>query len=282
MPTSSARPPDLRAFAELLRIEEGARVDLARIDPDATAGFDGDRDAARDELEALRAELFDFQARLWAERQRALLIVLQALDGGGKDGVIRNVFTAFNPQGTRVTGFGVPTDEELGHDFLWRVHANTPGKGRIGIFNRSHYEDVLVVRVAGLAPESVWSGRYELINDFERNLAAAGATIVKFMLHIGRDEQRKRFQQRLDNPDKRWKFKLDDLEARARWDDYMDAYADAVSRCSTDNAPWFVIPANHKWYRDLAVARIVTDAARRLDPRYPEPEEDLSGVVIPD
>ena len=282
MPTSSARPPDLRAFAELLRIEEGARVDLARIDPDATAGFDGDRDAARDELEALRAELFDFQGRLWAERQRALLVVLQALDGGGKDGVIRNVFTAFNPQGTRVTGFGVPTDEELGHDFLWRVHANTPGKGRIGIFNRSHYEDVLVVRVAGLAPESVWSGRYELINDFERNLAAAGATIVKFMLHIGRDEQRKRFQQRLDNPDKRWKFKLDDLEARARWDDYMDAYADAVSRCSTDNAPWFVIPANHKWYRDLAVARIVTDAARRLDPRYPEPEEDLSGVVIPD
>jgi PPK2 family polyphosphate:nucleotide phosphotransferase len=282
MPTSSARPPDLRVFAELLRVEQGARVDLARIDPDATAGFDGDRDAARAELEALRVELFDFQARLWAERRRALLIVLQALDGGGKDGVIRNVFTAFNPQGTRVTGFGVPTDEELGHDFLWRVHANTPGKGRIGIFNRSHYEDVLVVRVAGLAPKSVWSGRFELINDFERNLAAAGTTILKFMLHLSRDEQRKRFQQRLDDPDKRWKFKLADLEARAHWNDYLDAYADAVSRCSTDHAPWFVIPANHKWYRDLAVARIVTDAARRLDPRYPEPEEDLSGVVIPD
>jgi PPK2 family polyphosphate:nucleotide phosphotransferase len=269
-------------FAELLRIQPGGRVDLAGIDAGETPGFDGDRDAARAELAELRAELFDFQERLWAERKRALLIVIQALDGGGKDGVIRNVFTAFNPQGTRVTGFGVPTEEELAHDFLWRIHPHAPGKGRVGIFNRSHYEDVLVVRVAGLAPESVWSGRYELINDFERNLAAANTTILKFMLHISRDEQRERFQKRLDNPDKRWKFRLADLDARARWDDYLDAYADAITRCSTEEAPWFVVPANHKWYRDLAVARVVTDAARRMDPRYPEPEEDLSGVVIPD
>jgi len=272
----------LSAFADLLRVEPSRGIDLRSIDPDRTPGFDGDREAARAELAALHAELFDFQARLWAERKRALLIVLQALDGGGKDGVIRNVFTAFNPQGTRVTGFGVPTEEELGHDFLWRIHQHAPGKGRIGIFNRSHYEDVLVVRVAGLAPESVWSGRYELINDFEGNLTAAGTTILKFMLHISRDEQRKRFQKRLEDPEKRWKFRLADLEARAHWDDYMDAYTDALTRCSTEQAPWFVVPADHKWYRDLAVARIVTDAAQRLDPQYPAPKEDLSGVVIPE
>jgi len=269
------------AFADLLRVGPDSKVDLRSIDPDGTPGFDGDRDAARADLEGLHEELFDFQERLWAERKRALLIVLQSLDGGGKDGVIRNVFTAFNPQGTRVTGFGVPTEEELAHDFLWRIHPNAPGKGRIGIFNRSHYEDVLVVRVAGLAPESVWSGRYELINDFERNLATAGTTILKFMLHISRDEQRQRFQKRLDNPDKRWKFRLADLQARAHWNDYMEAYRDALTRCSTEHAPWFVIPADHKWYRDLAVARIVAEAARRMDPQYPEPEEDLSGVVIP-
>jgi PPK2 family polyphosphate:nucleotide phosphotransferase len=281
MPLPSA-PADLGPFAELLRVKPGGPVDLAQIDPAATPGLGGDRDAAAAEQQDLRTELSEFQERLWAERKRALLIVLQALDGGGKDGVIRKVFTAFNPQGTRVTGFGVPTEEELAHDFLWRIHPHAPAKGRVGIFNRSHYEDVLVVRVAGLAPESVWSGRYELINDFERTLATAGTTILKFMLHISRDEQRERFQKRLDNPDKRWKFSLGDLEVRARWDDYMDAYGDALTRCSTVHAPWFVIPANHKWYRDLAVARIVTDAARRMDPRFPVPEEDLSGVVVPD
>lgn len=281
MPTKRT-PSDLGAFSDLFRVKPGGRVDLPRIDPAGTPGFDGDRDVARAELKELHAELFDFQDRLWAERKRALLIVLQALDGGGKDGVIRNVFTAFNPQGTRVTGFGVPTQEELDHDFLWRVHPNTPGKGRIGIFNRSHYEDVLVVRVAGLAAESVWSERYDLINAFELNLVQADTTILKFMLHISRDEQRRRFQKRLENPEKRWKFKLADLDARAHWDDYMDAYADALSRCSTKHAPWFVIPADHKWYRDLAVARIATDAARRMDPQYPEPEEDLASVVIPD
>jgi PPK2 family polyphosphate:nucleotide phosphotransferase len=275
-------PNDLGAFADLLRVKPGGKLDLASIDPDGTPGFEGDRDAAAAELAELHNDLFEFQERLWSERRHALLIVLQALDGGGKDGVIRNVFTAFNPQGTRATAFGVPTDEELAHDFLWRIHPQVPGKGRIGIFNRSHYEDVLVVRVAGLASESVWSRRYELINDFEQLLDASGTTIVKFMLHISRDEQRQRFQKRLDNPEKRWKFRLADLDTRAHWDDYMDAYADALSRCSTHHAPWFVIPANHKWYRDLAVARIVTDAAQRIAPQYPEPEKDLSGVVIPD
>jgi PPK2 family polyphosphate:nucleotide phosphotransferase len=271
---------DLSAFAAELRVEPGTTVGLEAIDPSGTPGFDGKRDDADEELDTLRDELTDFQERLWAEKGQALLIVLQAMDGGGKDGTIRKVFTAFNPQGTRVTGFGVPTDEELAHDFLWRIHPHAPGKGRIGIFNRSHYEDVLVVRVNQLAPESVWSGRYELINAFEQSLAAAGTTILKFMLHIGRDEQRERFEARLAEPGKRWKFRLADLDARARWADYMAAYADALSRCSTASAPWFVIPADHKWYRDLAVARIVADAARRMDPQFPEPEEDLSGVVI--
>lgn len=273
---------DLSSFAALLRVVPGSKVDLHAIDPGTTPGFDGDRQAADEEVGALREELTDFQERLWAERRQALLIVLQALDGGGKDGTVRKVFTAFNPQGTRVTGFGVPTEEELAHDFLWRIHPNAPAKGRIGIFNRSHYEDVLAVRVNELAPKSVWGHRYGLINDFEKSLSAEGTTILKFMLHISRDEQRKRFQKRLDNAAKRWKFRLADLDARARWDDYQQAYADALARCSTRSAPWFVIPANHKWYRDVAVARIVADAARQMDPQYPEPSEDLSGVVISD
>jgi PPK2 family polyphosphate:nucleotide phosphotransferase len=279
---TAGSPRDLSALIAPLRVEPGSTVDLEAIDPRGTPGFDGDRDAAEAEVKALRGELTDFQERLWAEKKHSLLIVLQAMDGGGKDGTIRKVFTAFNPQGTRVVGFGVPTDEELAHDFLWRVHPHAPGKGRIGIFNRSHYEDVLVVRVNELAPESVWGKRYEAINGFEQSLAAAGTTILKFMLHISRDEQRERFEKRLADPAKRWKFRLADLDARARWGAYLSAYADALSRCSTAHAPWFVIPADRKWYRDLAVARVVTDAARRMNPHFPEPEEDLTGVSVPD
>lgn len=275
-------PAALSAFAESLRVRPGGPVDLAAIDPGATPGFKGDREAAEAELRTLRGALSGFQDRLWAERRRSLLIVLQALDAGGKDGVIRTVFSAFNPQGTQVTSFGVPSDNELAHDFLWRVHAEVPGRGRIGIFNRSHYEDVLVVRVAELAPKSVWRARYTLIADFEQLLAAEGTTILKFMFHISRDEQRERFQERLDDPAKRWKFRLGDLETRKRWDGYMAAYEEALSRTSTTQAPWFVIPANRNWYRDLAVARIVADAAGRMNPSFPEPREDLSGVAIPD
>ena len=280
MPAGS--PTDLAPVIAPLRVEPGSAVDLGAIDPGATPEFEGDKETSEVELDALRDELTDFQERLWAEKKQSLLIVLQAMDGGGKDGTIRKVFTAFNPQGTRVTGFGVPTEEELAHDFLWRIHPNAPGKGRIGIFNRSHYEDVLVVRVNELAPKSVWSRRYELINGFEQSLAEAGTTILKLMLHISRDEQRERFEKRLDDPARRWKFRLADLDARAKWSDYMAAYAEALSRCSTPHAPWFVIPADRKWYRDLAVARIVTDAARRMNPQYPEPEEDLSAVVVTD
>ena len=272
---------DHGTFSDLLRVRPDAAPDLSSIDPSSTPGFDGDRQSAHDELGDLRKELFEFQSRLWAERKHALLIVLQALDGGGKDGTIRKVFSAFNLQGTRVTGFGVPTEEELAHDFLWRIHPNVPGKGRVSIFNRSHYEDVLVVRVANLAPKSVWSRRFDQINAFEHTLAASGTTILKFMLHISRDEQRKRLQKRIDNPERQWKFSMGDLDVRAAWDDYMAAYADALGRCSTEEAPWFVIPADRKWYRNLAVARIVAEAGRQLDPQYPKPEEDLSGVVVP-
>ena len=269
-------------FTDLLRVAPGSTPDLAGTDAAATPGFEGDKDAARARLKELKDELAEFQERLWAEQGQSLLIVLQALDAGGKDGLIRKVVTAFKPQGTRVTGFGVPTEEELRHDFLWRVHSATPGKGRIGVFNRSHYEDVLVVRVLNLVPEKVWQERYDQINEFESILAANGTRIVKFYLHVSRDEQRERFQKRLDNPEKHWKWSSGDLETRARWDDFRAAYTDALARCSTDHAPWFVIPADRKWYRDLAVAEILAETARDMDPQWPEADEDLSGIVIPE
>ena len=269
-------------FSDLLRVTPGSTPELAAIDASATPGFEGDKDAARARLKELKQELAGFQEKLWAEQGQSLLIVLQALDAGGKDGLIRKVITAFNPQGTRVTGFGVPTEEELRHDYLWRIHAATPGKGRIGVFNRSHYEDVLVVRVLELVPESVWQERYDQINAFESILAANRTRIVKLYLHISRDEQRERFQKRLDNPEKHWKWSSGDLETRARWDDFQAAYTDALARCSTDHAPWFVVPADRKWYRDLAVAEIVAETARDMDPQWPEAEEDLSGIVIPE
>lgn len=270
------------SFSDLLRVAPGSTPDLEAIDPDGTPGFEGDKAAGRDRLEELRAELSDFQERLWAEAKQSLLIVLQALDAGGKDGVIRNVMTAFNPQGTRVAAFGVPTEDELRHDYLWRVHAQTPGRGRIGVFNRSHYEDVLVVRVNELAPETVWRERYDQINAFEAHLAANSTTIVKLFLHISRDEQRQRLQKRLDNPEKHWKWSSGDLETRAKWADYRAAYTDALARCSTAEAPWFVIPGDTKWYRDLAVAEVLAETARAMDPQWPEPEEDVSKIVIPE
>ena len=280
-PKQPKERPDLDAFAAHLRAAPGKRPNLTKIAPEGTPGFEGDKKAARRELRKLRSELFDFQTKLWAERKHSMLIVLQAMDAGGKDGTIRKVFAAFDPQGTQVTGFGVPTEEELAHDFLWRIHEHAPRDGRIGIFNRSHYEDVLVVRVAELAPEEVWRPRYQAISEWERGLVQEGTTVLKFMLHISRDEQRRRFQRRIDRPSKRWKFSEGDLGVRKHWDDYMDAYADAIEKTSTDDAPWFVIPADHKWYRDLAVARIVTAAARRMKPRYPRRPE-LDGFQIPD
>jgi PPK2 family polyphosphate:nucleotide phosphotransferase len=270
------------SVADELRVAPGSTLDLASIDPRSTPGWDRDQAAAISRVRELKSTLAEFQQRLWAEATRSLLIVIQALDAGGKDGLIRKVLTAFNPQGTRVTGFGVPSDEELRHDYLWRIHANTPGRGRIGIFNRSHYEDVLVVRVNELVPKAVWERRYDQINAFERHLAENDTRFLKFFLYISRDEQRRRFQKRLDDPAKHWKWSSGDLEARRRWDDYLAAYTDALSRCSTDVAPWFVVPADRKWYRNLAVAEILAETAAEMAPAWPPAEEDLSGVVIPE
>ena len=200
-----------------------------------------------------------------------MLVVLQGMDASGKDGTVKHVFSGVNPQGTRVAAFKEPTREELGHDFLWRVHRQTPIAGEIGIFNRSHYEDVLVARVHRLVPEKVWRTRYDTINDFERLLAHGGMTVVKIFLHISFDEQGRRLHERLERPDKRWKLQTSDFADRERWDDYQAAYTDALERTSTETSPWYVIPANRKWYRNWAVSHVLLRTLRTMDPRYPEP-----------
>jgi PPK2 family polyphosphate:nucleotide phosphotransferase len=266
-------PGNGKNLRDALIVEPGSKVRLDRIDPGATHGFD--KASAEELIRADLDRLHDLQERLWAEGRHKVLIVLQGIDTAGKGGTIEHVMGAFNPQGCHVKGFKVPTPEEAAHDYLWRVHPHAPRSGEISIFDRSHYEQVLVVRVMGLEPKERWERHYDEINWFEGLLADAGTTILKFFLYIDRDEQRERFQARLDDPDKRWKFRLGDLETRARWDDFIDAYEAALSRCSTDRAPWFVVPSNHKWFRNLAVARIVADALDRLDPRFPEPSEPI-------
>jgi PPK2 family polyphosphate:nucleotide phosphotransferase len=256
------------------------KVRLKNYDP-AFKG-DYDKDSAREEERELETRLANLQERLYAEGQQALLIVLQAMDAGGKDSTIKHVFDRVNPQGVRVTSFKVPTAEELARDFLWRVHQHVPPQGYIGIFNRSHYEDVLVVRVNGLVPREVWQARYAHINHFERLLADSGTRILKFFLHISKDEQKERFQERLDNPEKHWKFSKGDLPVRAQWDDYMQAYEDALTHCNTDYAPWHIVPANRKWYRNLVITQTIVAALEAMNPQFPEPEAGLDSVVIPD
>jgi PPK2 family polyphosphate:nucleotide phosphotransferase len=263
------------------RVEPGKRVSLAEIDPDQSEHYRKKKDVAK-ELEAQRRRIRDLQERLYAENERGLLIVLQAMDTGGKDGTIKHVFEGVNPQGCRVSSFKAPSAEEANHDFLWRYHKSVPAKGRIGIFNRSHYEDVLIVRVKGLVPEKVWRPRYEIINDFERTLTAGGITVLKFFLHISKDEQRKRLQARLDDPDKRWKFSSSDIKERAFWDAYQAAFEDALNHCSTAHAPWYVVPANKKWYRNLVVARTIADTLEAMYPQYPPAEKGLEKITIPD
>jgi PPK2 family polyphosphate:nucleotide phosphotransferase len=270
-----AHRTDLR---DALRVKPGATVRLARLDPSATHGWD--KASAKPERDRQLARLADLQDRLWAESKRSVLVVLQGIDAAGKDGTINKVMEAFNPQGCRVTAFKVPSAEELDHDFLWRIHKATPRQGEIGIFNRSHYEDVLVVRVHQLVPRSVWSKRYAQINDFEAMLAANGTTIVKFFLSIDRAEQRDRFQARYDDPTKRWKFAMGDLEERAHWDDYQAAFDAALSKTSTETAPWYVIPANRKWFRNLAVATILADTMAALKPSYPPVADDVPADLV--
>ena len=267
------------SIADRLRVEPGTKLRLADINPDATPGA-RNKERADPALARNLEKLFDLQYLMYAENRRSLLIVLQAMDAAGKDGVIRHVMTGLNPQGCAVTPFKAPSQEELDHHFLWRIERVVPARGDIGIFNRSHYEDVLVVRVRSLVPESVWSKRYEQINAFEKILTDNGTVIIKFFLHISKEEQKRRFEERLADPSKHWKLALGDFEERKRWDAYMRAYETALSRCSTAAAPWYVIPSNRKWYRNLAVSQTIVETLEGLRMKFPKPAFDVSKIRI--
>jgi len=261
------------------RLKPGKKVKLAEI---STRGkdFHKDREAADAEFEELKKELIKLQERLYAESKQKLLVVFQAMDTGGKDSTIRSVFSGLNPQGVQVTSFKEPTKEELAHDFLWRIHKAVPASGYIGIFNRSHYEDVIVVRVANIFPESVWRPRYELINQFERLLFSSGMRVLKFYLHISEEEQKKRLEERREDPRKNWKFSAEDLAKRKEWKEYMEVYEDAFAHCTTDEAPWYVIPADQKWYRNLAIARVVVATLKEMDSQWPKLPESTKNAAV--
>ncbi len=261
------------------QITPGQLVHLKDI-PTGAEDFCNDSKQAEKRFEKRRDELIHWQQILWSEGKQKLLVVLQAIDGGGKDSTIRKVFMGVNPQGVKVVSFKAPSTEERSHDFLWRVHNAVPPAGMIGVFNRSHYEDVLVVRVEKLAPEDVWRPRYQQINDFERMLSETGTRILKFFLHISKDEQRNRFQDRLDDPEKHYKFSLDDLKKRKQWDVYRAAFEEALTRCSTPWAPWYVIPADQKWYRNLAISEIIVNTLEDMNPQFPTIDYDPASVKI--
>ena len=264
-------------YCSKFMVKPGSALKLSKIDPGHTGGFKS-KDEALKILAGNQQKLEDLQYKLYAEGKQSLLIVLQALDAGGKDGTINHVLAPMNHQGCRVAGFKAPTPEELSHDFLWRIHRETPKKGEVVIFNRSHYEDVLVGRVHNLTPRAVWSKRYEFINDFEKLLVANNTRIIKFFLYISKDEQLRRFASRLDETDKHWKISEGDYKERQFWDDYIKAFEDAVSKCSTAQAPWFVIPANHKWFRNLAVSQIVVETLESMKMKTPEASVDISEI----
>ncbi len=262
-----------------ITIKPGAKVDLADIDPRRIDG-DWDKDSAYEQIERNTEQSRELAYRLYAENRRSVLIVLQGMDTAGKDGTIRVVLTGINPQSCQIVAFKQPSTEERDHDFLWRIHKAVPRRGNIGIFNRSHYEDVLVVRVHNLVPKSEWKTRYRRINEFEELLVEGRMTLVKCFLHISKEEQRERLQARLDNPDKRWKFSKADLEERKLWDDYQDAYRVAVESCNTKHAPWYIIPSDRKWYRNLVVSQLLLDTLKQMDPQIPDAEEGLEGIVV--
>jgi PPK2 family polyphosphate:nucleotide phosphotransferase len=261
-------------------VKPETKVELSKWDPGDIGDFKGGKQEGIAKNKKLNGRLEMLQELLFAEHKHKVLVILQAIDTGGKDGVIRRVFDRVNPAGVRVTSFKAPTAEELDHDNLWRVHKEVPAKGELVIFNRSHYEDVLVVRVHNYVPPEVWKKRFDQINEFEQMLAESGTTILKFYLHINKDEQKERLQARLDDPTKRWKFRLGDLEERKLWDNYMEAYEDVLSKTSTEYAPWYIVPANRKWYRDLVISSILVKTLEGLKMKYPESEENLDGVVI--
>jgi len=262
------------------RVKPGTRVKLCEWPSDDHEAYEGGKSKAKKEVKALTKELEGLQELLYAEHKHKLLVVLQGMDTSGKDSTIRRVFDGVNPQGVKVVSFKKPTDLELDHDYMWRVHRNTPGRGEIMIFNRSHYEDVLVVRVHNLVPEEVWSRRYDHINQFEQMLADEGTKILKFFLHISKEEQRKNLQERLDIAHKRWKFNPADLEEREEWPNYVTAYEEALSRTSTEYAPWYIVPSNRRWHRDVIIGRVLVDTLKSLDMSYPEPDYDFRDVTI--
>lgn len=257
------------------KIRLGEKIDLKSFDPDDTSWLPDGLDHVSSELKKMRKKLIKLQQLLYAQNKNKLLIVLQAMDSGGKDGTIRSIFKGVNPQGVKVANFKVPTPIELAHDYLWRVHSQTPATGEIVIFNRSHYEDVLVVRVRELVPEKVWKKRYQHIKEFERLLADEGTTILKFFLYISKSEQKKRFLSRINNPEKNWKFNPGDIDERQLWDEYMRAYEDAICKTSNSYAPWYIIPANNKRYRDYVIAKIIIESLEKLKMKYPQPNEEI-------
>jgi PPK2 family polyphosphate:nucleotide phosphotransferase len=262
------------------RVAPGAKVDLSLCDPADKSQSDGNKTAALAEVDRLVKRLEDLQEILYAGQTHRLLVVLQAVDTGGKDGTIRRVFDGVNPMGVKVASFKRPSPAELAHDYLWRVHPHLPGIGEIVIFNRSHYEDVLAVRVRRLVPKARWKKRYRHIVEFERLLVDEGTTILKFFLHISKDEQRTRLQERIDTAEKRWKFSMGDLEERKLWDDYQRAYQDILSKTSTEQAPWYIVPADRKWYRDLVVATVLVNTLEAMKIAWPKSAEDLTGIVV--
>jgi PPK2 family polyphosphate:nucleotide phosphotransferase len=267
---------------EQFRVKPGARIRLEDFDPAAAKGFSK---AERQEIERLQLideeqHLRDLHERLFAEGRQALLIILLAMDTGGKDSTVDRIFSGINPQGCQVVSFRAPTEEELDHDFLWRIHYRVPRKGRIGIFNRSHYEDVTVVRVLGLIDNDELQRRLGHIRDFENLLVESGTAVLKFHLRISKEEQAKRLRERLENPAKHWKFDPSDLKARAQWNEYQTAFEDAINATSTDTAPWYIIPANSKWYRDAIVTRVIVDRLQQMNPQYPPPVPGIEQYVV--
>ena len=265
-------------YTKLLKVKPGSRVRLKKIDPNYTGDHDRKKTAAK-EVEKLDQQLRALQYLLYAEGKQSLLICLQALDAAGKDGTINHVLGSMSPQGARVHGFKAPSKEEAAHDFLWRIEEQVPKRGEVVIFNRSHYEDVLVTRVHKLVPDKVWEKRFAMINDFEQGLVASGTRILKFFLHISPEEQLARFKQRLDDPARHWKISETDYTEREFWDDYTEAYEDLLRQTSTKHAPWFIIPADNKWFRNLAVAKIVAETMQAMDMRFPEPTVDLKAIA---
>ena len=267
---------------QIFQVPEHKKISLQKDYDPALSPDNLDKEAADLKLKLGIESLSKLQNVLYAQNTYSVLIIFQAMDAAGKDSTIKHVMSGINPQGCQVYNFKTPTDEDLDHDYLWRIHQQAPAKGELVIFNRSHYEDVLVVRVHNIVPPEVWGRRFDQINAFEKHLAEEGTTILKFFLHITKEEQKQRLQARLDDPNKHWKFNTGDLKERALWDNYMLAYEDVLSKTSTPWAPWYVIPANKKWYRDLAISTILVDALKNLKMSYPSPLEDLSKVVLED